>query len=372
MNGLLLNRSRMMTPQERADWHDYVNEYCTFTILEAGSLYLDYVGTGTAKKTLQYSINDGEWVSVTAYTGSSRNLIGNLVPGDTVKWSVTSNQSTLQYVKFANSSTLKFNLSGNLLSTCFTDFATRKNLGSTTAVFTNLFADTNIVYADTLAIPLTAATASSFTGTFSGCTYMSSAPELPATKVSGYTYASMFKGCTSLADAPNISGVTLAGTNNYQGMFAGCTSLVHAPELHATALTNCCYQEMFAGCTSLVYGPDLPVKNAAKTSCYQAMFSGCTSLVEMPEIAATGVTNNSCMEMFKGCSSLTTVHDLLTIAAKSECYKCMFADCTSLVTPQATLPATSLAASCYVGMYSGCTSLTSTPTLPAKNVSHCI
>ena len=44
-------------------------------------------------------------------------------------------------------------------------------------------------------------------------------------------------------------------------MFSGCTGLTTAPELPATTLTSNCYNGMFSGCTKLNY-----VKCFAKTN----------------------------------------------------------------------------------------------------------
>ena len=64
--------------------------------------------------------------------------------------------------------------------------------------------------------------------------------------------SSLFTGCTSLTTAPELPATTL-GVNCYSSMFYGCTSLTTAPELPATTLGNWCYSRMFQGCTSLNY-----------------------------------------------------------------------------------------------------------------------
>ena len=61
------------------------------------------------------------------------------------------------------------------------------------------------------------------------------------------------------------------------GMFSGCTSLTTAPELPATTLAAHCYESTFSGCTSLTTAPELPATTLA-AYCYQSTFSGCTSL----------------------------------------------------------------------------------------------
>jgi hypothetical protein len=63
----------------------------------------------------------------------------------------------------------------------------------------------------------------------------------------------------------------------YQSMFSGCSSLTTAPELPATTLANSCYREMFYGCSSLTTAPELPATTLAK-ECYYQMFSHCRKL----------------------------------------------------------------------------------------------
>ena len=63
----------------------------------------------------------------------------------------------------------------------------------------------------------------------------------------------------------------------YNSMFSGCTGLTSAPELPATTLASSCYRSMFYGCTGLTSAPELPATTLA-TSCYSSMFEGCTNL----------------------------------------------------------------------------------------------
>lgn len=63
----------------------------------------------------------------------------------------------------------------------------------------------------------------------------------------------------------------------FRYMFSGCSGLTSAPDLPATTLTASCYYYLFQNCTSLTKAPDLPATTLA-SYCYQNMFSGCTSL----------------------------------------------------------------------------------------------
>ena len=73
---------------------------------------------------------------------------------------------------------------------------------------------------------------------------------LPATTLARFCYTRMFSGCTSLTTTPDLPATTLA-ESCYSSMFNGCTSLITAPELPATILASGCYGSMFEGCTSL-------------------------------------------------------------------------------------------------------------------------
>ena len=89
----------------------------------------------------------------------------------------------------------------------------------------------------------------------------------------------MFSGCTGLTSAPELPATELA-KYCYEGMFSGCTGLTSAPELLVTALTEGCYQSMFSDCTGLTSAPELPATELAKY-CYRTMFEKCSSLISI-------------------------------------------------------------------------------------------
>ena len=60
----------------------------------------------------------------------------------------------------------------------------------------------------------------------------------------------LFSGCSVLTSAPELPAETLADFC-YVRMFEECTNLTSAPELPAETLADCCYHEMFWGCTKL-------------------------------------------------------------------------------------------------------------------------
>ena len=129
--------------------------------------------------------------------------------------------------------------------------------------------------------------------------------DLVYTTLATYCYISMFSGCTGLTSAPELPATTLA-LGCYRYMFRGCTGLTSAPELPATTLANGCYQHMFESCTGLTSAPELPATTLA-VGCYRYMFRGCTGLTSAPELPATTLANNCYLYMFNGCTKLSLI-----------------------------------------------------------------
>lgn len=113
---------------------------------------------------------------------------------------------------------------------------------------------------------------------------------LPATKLTRDCYCEMFSGCTSLTTAPELPAETLAA-ECYFGMFYGCTSLTTAPELKATTLAGeGCYESMFSGCTSLHYVKCLAT-NIRSTYCTDGWLDGVSAsgtFVKAKDMASWG------------------------------------------------------------------------------------
>ena len=141
-----------------------------------------------------------------------------------------------------------------------------------------------------------------FVNLFSGCTSLTSAPELPATKLTPYCYMWMFKDCTGLTSAPELPAMALSDWC-YGAMFEGCTGLEQAPALPATTMASNCYAAMFRGCTGLTEAPELPAMTLAG-GCYSEMFENCTNLETAPTLPATTLELNCYDKMFNGCSKL--------------------------------------------------------------------
>ena len=286
--------------------------------------------------TINYSLEKSEWKELTP---------GNTVivnKNKSVRFKGTLNANSTSGIGTFNS-TGNFNVSGNIMSLLYGDEFVDKTELKTTYQFFKLFYENNkIIDASQLVLPATTLTQYCYDSMFSGCTSLTTAPELPATTLRWYCYDSMFEGCTSLTTVPELPATTL--TNNcYQYMFQGCTSLTTAPELAATTLANYCYRSMFSGCTSLTTAPELPATTLADY-CYQSMFYDCTSLTTAPELPATTLANQCYEYMFSGCTSLTTAPELLANTLTYYCYTFMFSRCSNL--NHITMLATDISASC--------------------------
>lgn len=183
-------------------------------------------------------------------------------------------------------------------------------------------------------------------------------------EMGSYCYDYMFSGCSSLTTTPQLPATTLV-KSCYYGMFMDCSSLRTAPQLPATTLGSACYAHMFQGCSSLTTAPELPATTLAK-SCYSHMFSGCSSLRIAPELPATTLENSCYYGMFYNCY-LTTTPQLPATTLAESCYGNMFGNCGRLTTATA-LPATTLAPNCYANMFTYCRKLTTVPALPATTL----
>ena len=140
----------------------------------------------------------------------------------------------------------------------------------------------------------------------SGCTSLTTVPNLPATKLRAYCYQYMFYGCSSLTTVPSnlLPATTLIGSC-YQYMFSGCTSLTTIPKLPATTLSENCYQYMFNGCSSLVETPAgwyLPAQTTETNSCSN-MFSYCSNLQKMAVSYSGTITANHWSSFLYGVSN---------------------------------------------------------------------
>lgn len=94
-------------------------------------------------------------------------------------------------------------------------------------------------------------------------------------------FIDFFKAQTGLIDAYElILPMTTLVANAYKSMFDSCTNLVRGPQyLPATSLGETCYRNMFYGCSNLESAPELPATTLDKVKgIYQRIFWGCSKL----------------------------------------------------------------------------------------------
>lgn len=276
---------------------DYSREYFTIEALEDGNLIV--------RKWCDYSINGGEWVSISGETSIPLN------GGDKVRFKKNDAFNDIMF----SSNTIRFIVYGNIMSLRYgADFEEN----TTCFVCRRLFYDaTGLVDASNLVLRATNLIDSCYFAMFQGCTSLTKAPELPATTLALYCYNHMFYDCASLVSTPALPATILVEAC-YAFMFVNCTSLTTAPELPSIDLADYCYEAMFSGCASLVQAPELPA-TVLTESCYSSMFGNCTSLVRAPELPATTLATECYVMMFMGCTSLEYIKCLATDLSASIC-----------------------------------------------------
>ena len=204
--------------------HDYSKDYLTLDIISSGTLKWKAEGSN-ATKTIEYSINDGAWTSVTSTTDG---VTINVIAGNKVRLRGSNttycNENKNNYTHLADG-TATFNISGNMMSlTAGDNFASVTTLPGTWT-FCQFFKQSKCISAENLI--------------------------LPTTSLTECCYRAMFSKCTTLEVAPALPATTLA-TDCYWYMFEDC-AITTAPELVATTLVKECYGHMFQGCTNLNY-----------------------------------------------------------------------------------------------------------------------
>jgi len=293
---------------------DTSSEYLTFRILTGGTFFW-MVTDNSYAKTIQYQINDNNWVSITSSTSGEPITVesGNLVKfrGDN---SVYGDGGIGIRNHFITDGITRFEAEGNIMSLIVSvNFATAslQSPGALCGLFYNC---DGLTSADNLLLPDTLVSYC-YANMFQGCTGLTQAPELPATALTSNCYYGMFNGCTSLTQAPELPATVMANYC-YGRMFYGCTSLTQAPELPATYLAEGCYSYMFYGCISLATAPELPATTLADY-CYDHMFNGCTSLIESPILPAQTLVTYCYQSMFDSCGNLSKITCLATTFSAS-------------------------------------------------------
>ena len=213
----------------------YEESYLTLDILEDGTVKwnaFDLENTGSPLiKTIQYSINDGEWVTATSSTSG---VTINVSTGDKVRLKGTNNTyatTNKLYSGFggnsngASTGTASFNVYGNAMSLIYGDnFIGQTTFPSGSSYnFCCLFDGANVISAEHLILPAMTLRGHCYRAMFANCSTMIAAPELPATTLSASCYRYMFQYC-SFTTAPELPALVVPDSA-YYGLFSGCSNL---------------------------------------------------------------------------------------------------------------------------------------------------
>ena len=236
--------------------HDYSQDYLTFRVLSPGVIPWNQIndgGTGTTARSIQYSLNGGSWISITA--ASSTKI--DVVAGDVVRFKGTNNKycdgnnkSYNGFDAYNVSNAATYNVEGNAMSLLYGDnFADKVTLPEgSTFTLNSLFRRANVVSAENLSLPATACTASCYRG--------------------------MFSKSPTLVTAPKILPAVVLADSCYKYMFEDCSGIQNAPELPAETLVSSCYNAMFTGCTNLNYIKCMAVSGFNASACKTSWCTG--------------------------------------------------------------------------------------------------
>ena len=266
--------------------------YLTFEALEDGTFKF-------SGNTCQYSIDGGDtWIELASNTNTPTVYIGAKIMFKTTASTTSDGTGTF-------SSTGRFNAMGNPYSIGYGDnFEGITTLNKNYLLKKLFYGCAKLVSAKDLALPATTLSDRCYYQMFSGCTALTTTPELPATSLKPYCYYEMFTGCASLTMAPRLKATELK-EGCYAYMLRDCTRLTKAPELPAVTLASSCYQNMFYGCTALRESPTLSAHTLAY-NCYYRMFYGCTRLNRITMLAVDISANGCLTEWTKNVSATGT------------------------------------------------------------------
>lgn len=219
--------------------HDYSQDYLTFQVLSSGTIVWKSLGSGY-DRTIEYSINDGPWTSVTSTAAGASVSVS---AGDSVRFRGTNTTyagSKSNYSGFEGG-TAAYDIEGNIHSLLYGDnFASNSALTNSTYQFCSIFKKSNAVSAENLI--------------------------LPATTLTKYCYRAMFSLASSLAVPPALPATTLA-QGCYYYMFEA-VAITTAPELPAEVLPTEAYLSMFTSCANMNFIKCLAT-NISATNCTQ-------------------------------------------------------------------------------------------------------
>jgi hypothetical protein len=174
--------------------------YLTFEVFSGGTIVWKKNYNDAPTRTIQYSLNNGNWVSITASDTAGTAI--NVSQGDIVRIKGTNNSYATSSYNYCNfDGTAKYYAYGNVMSLIYgEDFIGQKTIEAEYA-FAGLFLNASgMTNHNTykLVLPATTLAAGCYQGMFQNNQSLRRAPELPATVLVGSCYRQMFYNCNSL------------------------------------------------------------------------------------------------------------------------------------------------------------------------------
>ena len=163
--------------------HDYSQDYFTMVITSGGDIKWGGSTTANTFNVLSYSKDNGDnWSAVTSADTIS------VEAGDKILWKGTPTPSTSYpqgIGRFSGATDVRYSVEGNAMSLLFgDDFSGQTSLEGKNYALAYLFSgNTNVTSVENLSLPATTLAQSCYNNMFSGCTSLTTAPELPATTV---------------------------------------------------------------------------------------------------------------------------------------------------------------------------------------------
>ena len=230
--------------------HHYENDYLTFKIRTAGTLY--WRANGNLTTSIDYSLNGGAWTTITsASTPPTISVAAN----DVVRFRGTNasyGTSKSAYSGFGygeagqsgqenyDTNAAELDIEGNIMSLVYGDnFVGQTTFNGGIYNFCSLFKKLKVVSAENLILPATTLTEYCYRAMFSWCTYLTEAPQLPATTLAKGVYWYMFEQC-AITTAPDLLAEHLVA-ECYGNMFTVCSSLnfIKCMAIDGFSTTNC-------------------------------------------------------------------------------------------------------------------------------------
>lgn len=200
--------------------HDYSLDYLTLRIISGGTVAWNSLGTGSSKS-IQYSINGGAWIPITA---SSATTIA-VSDGDVVRLKGTNTSYAKDNVNYSGfeGGTATFDVEGNIMSLIYGENFIGNTALTGSYNFCSLFKLSNVISAENLILPATTLTPHCYRALFANSPSLVVPPVLPATTLAAGCYRFMFQQC-SITTAPELLAPTLV-SECYYGMFSECSHL---------------------------------------------------------------------------------------------------------------------------------------------------